>query len=153
MSLITLLAAQTIAKIAFDKFVEGGMGELGKKTTEGITKLIYKLGETVWQRAIKGKTQAEKVLLAAAQDSPEDVQKLKNYLNGVWKVDETFEQEIKTLVEEIYQMIQFEDCNAENILNVFDGTGQQFNNKEIQPNSAVQQGTITNHNYFGTKPG
>jgi hypothetical protein len=80
--LITLAAAQAIAKVAFDKFVEGSTGELGKKTTEGVTKLIQKLGETVWQKAIKGKPQAEKVLAGAAQDSPEDVQKLKNYLNG-----------------------------------------------------------------------
>jgi hypothetical protein len=70
MELITLAAANAIAKVAFDKFVEGGAGELGKKTTEGITKLIQKLGETVWQKAIKGKPQAEKVLTGAAQDSP-----------------------------------------------------------------------------------
>lgn len=152
MELITLAAAQAIAKVAFDKFVEGGASELGKKTTEGVTKLIQKLGETVWQKAIKGKPQAEKVLAGAAQDSPEDVQKLKNYLNGLWKADETFEKEVQTLANEIYQVIQFENCDAENVLNVFGGTGQQFNNREIQPNASVQQGSITNNNYYGAKP-
>jgi hypothetical protein len=34
---ISTAAAMTIAKIAFDKFIEGGAGELGKKVTEGIT--------------------------------------------------------------------------------------------------------------------
>ena len=77
---ITFAAAHAIAKVAFDKFVEGGAGELGKKTTESITKLIQKLGETVWPKAIKGKPQAEQVLIGAAQDSPKDVQKLKNYI-------------------------------------------------------------------------
>jgi hypothetical protein len=152
MELITFAAAQMIAKLAFDKFVEGGAGELGKKTTEGITKLIQKLGETVWHKAIKGNTQAEQVLAGAAQDSPEDVQKLKTYLNGLWKSDQEFEREVQTLVQEIHQVIQFEDCDAENVLNVFGGTGQQFNNKEIQPNASVQQGNITNNNYHGTNP-
>jgi hypothetical protein len=56
-------------------------------------------------------------------------------------------------VQEIHQVIQFEDCDAENVLNVFNGgTGQQFNNKEIQPNASVQQGTITNNHYHGTHP-
>lgn len=152
MELITFAAAQMIAKLAFDKFVEGGAGELGKKTTEGITKLIQKLGETVWHKAIKGKPQAEKALAGAAQDSPEDVQRLKSYLNGLWKSDQAFEREVQTLVQEIHQVIQFEDCDAENVLNVFGGTGQQFNNKEIQPNASVQQGNITNNNYHGTNP-
>jgi hypothetical protein len=152
MELITLAAANAIAKVAFDKFVEGGAGELGKKTTESITRLIQKLGETVWQKAIKGKPQAEQVLIGAAQDLPEDVQKLKNYLNRWWKSDEAFEREVQTLVQEIHQVIQFEDCDAENVLNVFNGTGQQFNNKEIQPNASVQQGTITNNHYHGSNP-
>ena len=152
MELITFAAAQAIAKLAFDKFVEGGAGELGRRTTENVTKLIQKLGETVWHKAIKGKPQAEKVLAGAAQDSPEDVEKLKNYLNGLWKTDRAFEKEVQTLVQEIHQVIQFEDCDAENVLNVFSGTGQQFNNKEIQPNASVQQGTITNNNYYGTNP-
>jgi hypothetical protein len=73
-------------------------------------------------------------------------------LNGLWKADETFEKDIQTLVHEIYQVIQFEDCDAENVLNVFGGTGQQFNNREIQPNASVQQGSITNNNYYGVKP-
>lgn len=153
MELITLAAAQAIAKVAFDKFVEGGAGELGKKTTESVAKLIQKLGEFIWQKTIKGKPQAEKVLAGASKNSPEDAQKLKNYLNGLWKADEDFEKEVQTLVSEIYQVIQFENCDAENVLNVFgDGTGQQFNNREIQPNASVQQGSITNNNYYGVKP-
>ena len=31
---ISTAAAMTIAKIAFDKFIEGGAGELGRKVTE-----------------------------------------------------------------------------------------------------------------------
>lgn len=152
MELITLAAAQAIAKVAFDKFVEGGAGELGKKTTEGITKLIQKLGEAVWQKAIKDKPQVEKVLAGAAQDSLEDAQKLKNYLNGLWKADEAFEKEVKTLVNEIYQVIQFENCDAENVLNVFgSGTGQQFNNRKIQGDASVKQGTFIS-NYYGKNP-
>jgi hypothetical protein len=52
-------------------------------------------------------------------------------------------QEIKTLV-------QFDDVNARTVQQVFGGTGQQFNNEQID--APVQQGTITNHNYYGEKP-
>jgi hypothetical protein len=40
MEIITLAAAQAIAKIALDKFVEGGAGELGKKLTEPVAEKV-----------------------------------------------------------------------------------------------------------------
>ena len=50
---ISTAAAMTIAKIAFDKFIEGGAGELGKKVTEGITQKVQQLAQAVWPR-LKG---------------------------------------------------------------------------------------------------
>ena len=149
--LISIAAVQVIAKVAFDKFLEGSAIELGRKTTDNITKLIRKLGETIWLKAIKGKPKAEKALAEAAQESSEDFQKLENYLNALWKADEAFGEEIQTLVQEIHQTIQFEEVDAENVMNVFSGgTGHMYNNKDIHPNSSVQQGNISN--YYGIKP-
>lgn len=149
MDLITLAAAQTLAKIAFDKFVEGGMSEVGKKTTEHVANLIHKLGEVVWQKAVSGNIQAEAALKAATQNSPEGVQTLESHLNDVWNADKNFEQEIKTSVQEIYQLVKSQDYNAENIQNVYGGIGNQFNNPEIQPKS--KQGTFIK-NYYASKP-
>lgn len=41
MELITLAAAQAIAKIAFDKFVEDGAGKLGKNMTITISEKVF----------------------------------------------------------------------------------------------------------------
>jgi len=46
-NLITLAAAQAIAKIALDKFVESGAGELGKTMTAAIAQKVERLGNEV----------------------------------------------------------------------------------------------------------
>ncbi|MCU0570824.1 MAG: hypothetical protein MUF49_30175 [Oculatellaceae cyanobacterium Prado106] len=43
LELLTLEVAKTIAKIALDKFVEGGAGELGRKLTEATTDKVMQL--------------------------------------------------------------------------------------------------------------
>jgi hypothetical protein len=110
MELITLAAAQAIAKIALDKFVEGGAGELGKKLTEPVAEKVMALGQTVWQR-IKGNSPAVAVLEGAAQENPEDIQKLKNYLHALWKDERSeFTTEVKKLADEIhFELTQIED--------------------------------------------
>jgi hypothetical protein len=110
MELITLAAAQAIAKIALDKFVEGGAGELGKKLTEPVAEKVMALGQAVWQR-IRGNAPAVAVLEGAVQENPEDIQKLKNYLYSLWKDEQSeFATEIKKLADEIYfELTQIED--------------------------------------------
>lgn len=80
---ISTAAAMAIAKIALDKFIEGGAGELGKNLTVGISQKVQKLGTLVWER-IKGNAKAVEVL-EAAEDKPEEMQKLNNYLHKLWK--------------------------------------------------------------------
>jgi hypothetical protein len=99
MDLITLAAAQAIAKIALDKFVESGAGELGKSLSAALSQKVMQLGTVVWNR-IKGNTTAVTVLEGAAQEK-EDVQKLRNYLNALWKDDSDFTQDVKKLADEI----------------------------------------------------
>ncbi len=144
MDLITLAAAQVIAKIALDKFVESGAGELGKTMTAAIAKKVEKLGTTVWNR-IKGNATAVTVLEGAAQEKPEDMQKLKNYLYSLWKDEQSeFAQEVKKLADEIHvELTQIED-NSSMIVNNHGGTNTNYLTKTGKDNTNFFGGT---HNH------
>lgn len=142
MELITIAAAQAIAKIALDKFVEGGAGELGKKLTEPVAEKVKQLGNTVWNR-IKGNAAAVTVLEGAAQEKPEDVQKLKNYLYALWKDEQSeFATEVKKLADEIhFELTQIED-NSVQIQNNYGGTNSQ---NRISGGNVYQGNVTINH--------
>lgn len=116
--LITLAAAQAITKIALDKFVESGAGELGKNLTAALSQKVMQLGTVVWNR-IKGNATAVTVLEGAVKEQPEEVQKLKNYLNAQWKDESSqFAQEVKKLADEIhFELTQIEDNSSMTIIN------------------------------------
>jgi hypothetical protein len=139
MELITLLAAQAIAKVALDKFVEGGAGELGKTSSQVIAEKVMQLGRVVWNR-IKGNATAVTVLEGAAKEQPEEERKLKNYLYALWKDENSeFVQEVKKLADEIhFELTQIED-NSIQIQNNYGGTNSQ--NRISGGN--VYQGNIT----------
>ncbi|HAA27269.1 MAG TPA: hypothetical protein DCE56_05775 [Cyanobacteria bacterium UBA8553] len=125
MELITVAAAQAIAKIAFDKFVEGGAGELGKNMTTAISEKVQKLGMVVWNR-IKGNTRAVEVLEKAAQGQPEETQQLKNYLYSLWQDENSeFAREVKKLADEIHVEITNNDFGNMNQIVREQSTGYQ----------------------------
>lgn len=136
---LTWAAAQAIAKIALDKFVETGAGKLGEKLSEAVAAKIKALGEVVWNR-LRGSETAVKVLEGAAEEKPEDIQKLKNYLNALWKDEQSeFAQSVKKLADEIYfELTQIED-NSVQIQNNYGGT----NSQNRISGGHVYQGNIT----------
>ncbi|MGB3515062.1 MAG: hypothetical protein WBA43_01300 [Elainellaceae cyanobacterium] len=136
---LTWAAAQAIAKIALDKFVETGAGKLGEKLSEAVAAKIKALGEVVWNR-LRGNETAVKVLEGAAEEKPEDIQKLKNYLNALWKDEQSeFAQSVKKLADEIYfELTQIED-NSVQIQNNYGGT----NSQNRISGGHVYQGNIT----------
>jgi len=144
MDLITLAAAQAIAKIALDKFVESGAGELGKTMTVAIAQKVEQLGTAVWNR-IKGNATAVTVLEGAAQEKPEDMQKLKNYLYSLWKDEQSeFAQEVKKLADEIHlELTQIED-NSSMTVNNHGGTNTIYQTKTGKDNTNFFGGT---HNH------
>jgi len=144
MDLITLAAAQAIAKIALDKFVESGAGELGKTMTAAIAQKVEQLGTAVWNR-IKGNATAVTVLEGAAQEKPEDMQKLKNYLYSLWKDEQSeFAQEVKKLADEIHlELTQIED-NSSMTVNNHGGTNTIYQTKTGKDNTNFFWGT---HNH------
>ncbi len=151
MGAITLAAAQAIAKIALDKFIEGGAGEFGKTLTVKMTELIQKLGQLVWQRAIKGKPEAEKVLTAVEQQTPGEVQKLTNYLHGAWQRDPELAKQVQELVQEIHQEITIGQQQGGEVWNVYGGKAEK---NEFTDNKApiVKDNTGTINITYGTPP-
>ena len=135
---ISTAAAMTIAKIAFDKFIEGGAGELGRKVTEGITQKVQQLAQAVWPR-LNGNAEALKVLQAAEQGSVENTQKLTNYLNTLWTNNPEFGAQVQQLAKEIHFELTRNDIQAENVQQIYDqGQGVQINGENKQPVIQIQ---------------
>jgi uncharacterized protein (DUF3084 family) len=138
MELITIAAAQAIAKIALDKFVEGSAGELGKELTKPVAEKVKQLGNAVWQR-IKGEPKAAELLKAVEANQPEAIATLEKGLHRLWEQDQQFAQEIQPLAQEIQQMlVQIETVNAKNVQQIFGGQGLQVNEKQDQPIIQIQ---------------
>ncbi|MGB3238910.1 MAG: hypothetical protein WBB29_11470 [Geitlerinemataceae cyanobacterium] len=140
---ISTAAAMTIAKIALDKFIEGGAGELGKNLTVGISQKVQKLGTLVWNR-IHGSAKAVEVLEKAAEDRPEEMQKLKNYLHSLWKDENSeFAREVKKLADEIhFELTQIEDNSSMTQTNQDNARGWQT---KVTGGTGTQIGEIHNH--------
>ena len=140
---LTLAAAQAIAKIALDKFVEGGAGELGKNLTKALTQKVMQLGTVVWNR-IHGNATAVTVLEGAAQEKPEEMQKLKNYLLALWKDEQSeFAQEVKKLADELhFELTQIEDNSSMTQINQDNAKGWQV---KVTGGEGTQIGEIHNH--------
>jgi len=98
----------------------------------------------VWNR-IKGNATAVTVLEGAAQEKPEDMQKLKNYLYSLWKDEQSeFAQEVKKLADEIHlELTQIED-NSSMTVNNHGGTNTIYQTKTGKDNTNFFGGT---HNH------
>lgn len=140
---LTLAAAQAIAKIALDKFVESGAGELGKTLTTTLSQKVMQLGTVVWNK-IRGNAPAVAVLEGAAQEKPEEMQKLKNYLFSLWKDEQSeFVQEVKELADELhFELTQIEDNNSMTQINQDNARGWQV---KVTGGKDTQIGEIHNH--------
>ncbi len=101
MEILTTTAAIAIGKIALDKFVEGGAGELGKQLTTAASEKLMKLGTIVLDK-LRGNQRAIEVLQGAATEKPEDIQALANYLGSLWTQQPEFAAEVKVLADDLH---------------------------------------------------
>lgn len=140
---ITLAMAQAIAKIALDKFVEGGAGELGKNLTTALAQKVMQLGTVVWNK-IHGNATAVAVLEGAAQEKSEEMQRLKNYLFSLWKDEHSeFTQEVKKLTDELhFELTQIEDNSSMTQIIQDNAMGWQV---KVTGGTGTQIGEIHNH--------
>ena len=129
------------------KFVEGVIGKVAEDFTEESVKKIRKLRDAIVEK-LRGNPEAVKALKQVNETGSEAaLRDVAGHLDNAMK-DEAFQQQVQQLTQEIHQtLVQFDDVNARNVQQVLGGTGQQFNNENID--APVQQGTITNHNYYG----
>jgi hypothetical protein len=119
MEILTTAAAMAIGKIALDELVKGGAGELGKKLTAQATEKLTALGSYVLDR-IRPNGRAVAALVGAAEEKPEEVQALKNYLSSLLKEPE-FAKQVKTLAEDLhFELTQIQD-NSSIVTHVHDG--------------------------------
>jgi hypothetical protein len=97
------LTATTIAALAFQKFLESGAGELGKKfTTEAIAKMDTLL-KRIWAK-LRGKPRVEEVKAAIEQThkiTPEQVNQVAAYLQVAMDEDPQFANDLRLLAQEI----------------------------------------------------
>ncbi len=100
---VTTITASAIASLAFQKFLESGAGELGKKfTTEAIAKMDILL-KRIWSK-LSGKPRIEEVqatLDKTAKITPEQVNQIAAYLQVAMDEDPTFAQDLQVLAQEI----------------------------------------------------
>jgi alcohol dehydrogenase class IV len=100
---VTTLTASAIATLAFQKFIESGVGELAKKfSTEAIAKMDTLL-KRIWSK-LHGKHRAEEVKAVIEQShkiTPEQVNQIAAYLQVAMDEDPQFANDIRLLAQEI----------------------------------------------------
>lgn len=139
------LTASVIANLAFQKFLESGAGELGKKFTTEAIAAMDSLRKKLWDR-LRGKSEKlDQALAQAEQGDKKALETIAKNLDVAMDDDETFATEIKTLAQQI-QAGKIQD-NSNMTQNV---TGD--NNRNIQA-KAEQGGKqyIAEKMYFGVQ--
>ncbi|MFM7439811.1 MAG: hypothetical protein ACKO2V_14635 [Snowella sp.] len=139
------LTASVIANLAFQKFLESGAGELGKKFTTEAIAAMDRLRQKLWDK-LRGKSdKLDQALAQAEQGDPKALATIAKNLDVAMDEDGTFATEIKTLAQQI-QAGKIQD-NSNMILN---STGD--NNRNIQA-KAEQGGKqyIAEKMYFGVQ--
>jgi len=139
------LTASVIANLAFQKFLESGAGELGKKFTTEAIAAMDSLRKKLWDR-LRGKSEKlDQALAQAEQGDKKALETIAKNLDVVMDDDQTFATEIKTLAQQI-QAGKIQD-NSNMTQNV---TGD--NNRNIQA-KAEQGGKqyIAEKMYFGVQ--
>ena len=98
--LITLAAAQAIAKVALNKFFESGVGKLGEKFTEAGLKKIDELYQKIRQK-LSGNAGANHALADVEQGNQEALQRVAVYLFDAMKADGNFATDVQKIADEI----------------------------------------------------
>jgi len=144
--LITLAAAQAIAKVAFNKFFESGVGKLGEKFTEAGLKKIDELYQKIRQK-LGGNAGANDALTDVERGNEEALQRVAVYLLDAMKADNTFASDVQKIADEI-NFHRVEDNSSQNQYNY---GGQNYQTKTGHSNTNTF-GNVTNHNYYGNPP-
>ncbi len=107
------------------KFIDSTIGKTAEKMTEAGLQKIGELRAAIVQK-LQGNPVAKAALeKAQVSGSQEDFEDVADYLKIEARKDAAFAQQVQSLVQEIKTLVQFDDVNAENVMQVFDGQGLQ----------------------------
>ncbi|BAY59935.1 hypothetical protein NIES2135_68120 (plasmid) [Leptolyngbya boryana NIES-2135] len=139
---IPLMLATPIAKAILNKFYEGVGNKLGEKAIDLLPEKVKQLGQLIWEKCLRGKPGADRLLQEAAKGSAEDQQKLTEYLNEVLESNYVLKQAVQKLADEIH----LEIINSSNDMNQHNYGGTNFQTK-VDGGVVNQANTIT-QNYY-----
>ncbi|KAM3091172.1 hypothetical protein ACKFKF_33705 [Phormidesmis sp. 146-12] len=130
---ISLLLATPIVKAVLDKFYEGVGSKLEEKAVELLPEKVKQLGQTVWEKLLRGQPGTGELLEKAANGSTEDQEKLTQYLHEALESDVALKQEAQKLAEEIHLQInndfgQMTQINRDNSIGYQTRTGANSTN-------------------------
>ena len=94
------LAVSLIAKLAFQKFLESGAEDLGKKFTEEALSKMEQLRQLIWGK-LKGNQKPQEALNKVEQGSKPDLERVISYLQVAMDDDDKFAEEVQALATEI----------------------------------------------------
>ncbi len=94
------LTATAIATLAFQKFLETGAGELGKKFTETAIAKMDELRQKIWDK-LRGNSKAEKALTSVEKGSKQELDRLAVYLQDVMEDDPQFASQVRAIAQQI----------------------------------------------------
>ncbi|MDA0866736.1 MAG: hypothetical protein O2890_10015 [Cyanobacteria bacterium] len=146
--IITPVLAAPIAKIILDKLYEGAGSKFGEKLVEAASAQVQKLGQAVWNRCLRGRLGADKVLEAAAKGSDPELKQVRNYLLAEMKKPD-FVDMVQPMAQEIHQvLVSMDDVNARNSMQIFGGEGFQNNDSQAPIMQGINNSPINiNYNY------
>lgn len=142
MESISLLLAAPIAKVVLNKFYEGIGGALAEKAVTLLPDKIEQLGQLIWEKCLKGRSGAERLLQKSADGSVEAQQKLKDYLDTFLEKDAPLKEKVKAIAEEIHIEVQNDSSNM--IQHVHSG-GTGYQTKTGKDNTNFFGGTHNHH--------
>ncbi len=94
------LTVSFIARLAFQKFLETGAGDLGKKFTQEALKKMEQLRKLISDK-LKGNQKSQEALTKVEQGSKADLERVISYLQVAMDDDDKFARQVQTLAREI----------------------------------------------------
>lgn len=140
------LTTSVIVNLAFQKFLESGAGELGKKFTTDAIAAMDTLRKKLWQRLTGKSEKLDKALSQAEEGDRGALDTIAKNLDVVMDDDESFATEIKTLAQQIQAGKINENSQTQYIYE--GGTGFQSQAKD----SATVNNAEVILQYYGNPP-
>lgn len=133
------ITAGTILAYALPKLLDASLEKVGELLTEEAINQAKQKGQALRQAILRrlnpDKQKQLEQAMAAAETSPDQRQKLEDWLDRMMREHPEFAAELRTLAQEIHQIINIDKVQGRNIQQVLGGQGLQVND----PNQPVFQ--------------